>query len=95
MKLVFGYQHWRIIFRFKGGTRENKNREELIFFLDSPRVFLHTIDEETAEFYAAILNNLKANGTPIPTNDIWIAAHVFQFGYKLYTKDQHFDVIPV
>ncbi len=79
---------------FKGGSRETGNREELNIFLDSPRVVVHTIDVETADFYASILNNLKVAGTPIPTNDIWIAAVAFQHGYKIFTKDRHFNLIP-
>jgi len=78
---------------FKGGHREAQNRDELNFFLDSPRVAVHGIDAGTADFYASVLNNLKAAGTPIPTNDIWIAAVAFQHGYKLYTKDRHFDLV--
>jgi tRNA(fMet)-specific endonuclease VapC len=79
---------------FKGGNREEKNREELNIFLDSPRVVVHTIDVETADFYASILNSLRLSGTPIPTNDIWIAAVAFQHGYKLFTKDKHFGLVP-
>ena len=79
---------------FKGGNRESKNKEELNLFLDSPRVVLHPIDEGTAEFYAAILDDLREAGTPIPTNDIWIAAVAFQHGYKLFSKDHHFNAVP-
>jgi len=79
---------------FKGGNQETKNREELNVFLDSPRVVVHAIDVDTADFYASILNNLKVAGTPIPTNDIWIAAVAFQYGYKMFTKDKHFNLIP-
>jgi tRNA(fMet)-specific endonuclease VapC len=79
---------------FKGGSRESRNREELDIFLDSPRVVVHLVDDQTADFYASILNDLKAAGTPIPTNDIWIAATVFQHGYKLFSKDKHFKLIP-
>ena len=78
---------------FKGGNSEKENREELNIFLDSPRVVVHPIDTMTADFYASILNNLKAAGTPIPTNDIWIAAVAFQQGYKIFTKDKHFNLI--
>lgn len=78
---------------FKAGSREEKNREELEFFLDSPRVSVHEIEVETADFYASILNQLKYAGTPIPTNDIWIAASAFQHGYKLFSNDKHFDYI--
>ena len=79
---------------FKGGHREAGNREELNIFLDSPRVGLHPVDDGTADFYASILNDLKKAGTPIPTNDIWIAATAFQHGYKMYSKDKHFKLIP-
>jgi len=79
---------------FKGGSREASNRTQLCEFLDSPRVRLYGIDEDTAEFYADILNRLRKAGTPIPTNDIWIAAVAFQFGLKLFTKAHHFSYIP-
>ena len=79
---------------FKAGTREETNRQELNIFLDSPRVDLYYIDEVTAEFYSAILDQLKKQGTPIPTNDIWIAATALQQGLSVYTFDQHFEHIP-
>jgi tRNA(fMet)-specific endonuclease VapC len=79
---------------FKGRQYETKNREELYIFLDSPRVYVHSIDAGTADFYASILNDLKMAGTPIPTNGIWIAAVAFQHGYKLFSKDKHFSLIP-
>jgi tRNA(fMet)-specific endonuclease VapC len=79
---------------FKGGNREKRNKDELDLFLDSPRLVVHSIDVETAEFYASILDNLRRAGTPVPTNDIWIAAVAFQHGYKLFSKDRHFNFIP-
>ncbi|MFO8111212.1 MAG: type II toxin-antitoxin system VapC family toxin [Desulfosalsimonadaceae bacterium] len=78
---------------FRAGSREKRNREELEIFLDSPRVLVHSIEVETADFYAAILNRLKSAGTPVPTNDIWIAASAFQHGYKLFSNDKHFRFI--
>ena len=79
---------------FRGGTREAENRSELGRFLDSPRVRVLTIDEETADFYAAIVLALKRAGTPIPTNDIWIAALAQRHGLPVYTKDVHFATVP-
>jgi tRNA(fMet)-specific endonuclease VapC len=78
---------------FKGGNRESKNREELDFFLDSPRVVLYPVDIVTSDYYSEIINNLKKAGTPVPTNDIWIAAVAFQHGLKLFTKDAHFSFV--
>jgi tRNA(fMet)-specific endonuclease VapC len=83
-----------LIYGFKAGKDEEKNRKELEEFLDAPRVRIHPIDEITAEYYAEILNNLRGQGTPIPTNDIWIASVAFQHGLGLVTKDQHFRNIP-
>ena len=79
---------------FKAGSKEKKNRAELEEFLDSPRLQLLNIDEDTAEFYAEIQNGLKKKGRPIPTNDIWIASIALQHGLKLYTNDQHFKFVP-
>jgi tRNA(fMet)-specific endonuclease VapC len=79
---------------FKGGNREIENRGELDIFLDSPRVVVRPVDDVTADFYATILNELKSAGTPIPTNDIWIAATAFQYGYQLYSNDNHFSLVP-
>ena len=75
---------------FKGGTKESINRRELEQFLDSPRVNLLTLDEETAEFYARIYWNVKKKGKPIPTNDLWVAASAMRHGLALFTYDEHF-----
>ena len=78
---------------FRAGNRIKENRGELGQFLDSPRVTIYSVDVDTAEYYSAILNKLKKNGTPIPTNDIWIAAVAFQQGLPLYTLDAHFSYV--
>ena len=78
---------------FRAGNRIKANREDLGQFLDSPRVAIYSVDVYTAEYYSAILNQLKNKGTPIPTNDIWIAAVAFQHGLQLYTLDSHFAYV--
>ena len=78
---------------FKGGNRERENRLELGEFLDSPRIHLYPVDGDTAEYYSFVLNQLKKQGTPIPSNDIWIAATAFQHGLALHTVDKHFSHI--
>jgi len=79
---------------FKAGSNEQKNRDELAEFLDAPRVRLHGVTENTAEFYAEVLNELRKAGTPIPTNDIWIAAVAQEHGLRLFSKDRHFEQVP-
>jgi tRNA(fMet)-specific endonuclease VapC len=48
-------------------------------------------DRETANVYASIRFELKAAGTPIPENDVWIAALARQFSLGIASKDPHFD----
>ena len=79
---------------FMKGRRAAQNREILQEFMGSPRVRLMAIDEETSERYAAIFNYLREKGTPIPTNDLWIAATAMQFGLRVVTTDRHFQQVP-
>ncbi|MGR3300896.1 MAG: type II toxin-antitoxin system VapC family toxin [Candidatus Scalindua sp.] len=84
-----------ILSGFKGGKREKQNIEELNLFLDSPRVHLIQIDEETAEFYAEIYWDLRRKGKPVPSNDMWVAASAMKHGLALFTFDEHFNNINV
>ena len=72
------------------GKNEKKNRAILQEFLSSPRVEILGIDEETSERYAVIVRYLRLRGTPIPTNDLWIAASAMQHGLKVFTTDEHY-----
>ncbi len=79
---------------FTMGKNEKKNRAILREILASPRVWIPDIDEETSERYAAIVRYLRAKGTPIPTNDLWIAASAMQHGCKILTTDRHYLLVP-
>jgi tRNA(fMet)-specific endonuclease VapC len=79
---------------FIKGNRRKKNEAELRRFLASPRVGLLDVTEETAERYAVILNALWQAGSPIPTNDIWIAASAMEYGLRVVTTDDHYRQIP-
>ena len=75
---------------FRRGKNEKRNRAILRDFLSSPRVAAVEIDEETSERYAVIVNSLRTKGTPIPTNDLWIAASAMQHGLRVLTIDKHY-----
>ncbi len=75
---------------FMMGRNEKKNRAILRDFLGSPRVVMVEMDEETSERYAVIVQSLRKRGTPIPTNDVWIAASAMQHGLKVLTTDKHY-----
>ena len=78
---------------FLSGKRRRQNEQELRTFLASPRVKVIEVGEETAVRYAVILNHLRSAGTPIPTNDIWIAASAMQHGLHILTTDSHYQRI--
>ncbi len=79
---------------FALGNREERNRDILLKFLKSPRVKTVAVNNETSERYAVIINYLRKNGMPIPTNDIWIAASAMEYGLKVITSDKHYLNIP-
>lgn len=79
---------------FLRGRARQKNEEWLSRFLASSRVSIVAVDDETSERYAVILDSLWTAGTPIPTNDIWIAASAMQYGLTVVTADTHFLKIP-
>jgi tRNA(fMet)-specific endonuclease VapC len=47
----------------------------------------------TGDYYGQVKKDLKTKGTPIPENDIWIAAIALQYGLTLATRDKHFGKI--
>ena len=63
-------------------------------FLSHEAVDKTGISGITADRYSMIAAVLIKQGTPIPTNDIWIAAQTMEFGAKLVTMDPHFKKIP-
>jgi predicted nucleic acid-binding protein len=79
---------------FKKGSRTRQNEERLRRFVVTTRVRVLTVDAETAERYAAIKDYLRREGTPIPANDLWIAATAFQHSLRVLTLDEHYLRVP-
>ena len=76
---------------FACGRYAERNERDLTVFLSSPRVEVAYPDEATTHQYARLFAQLRRQGTPIPTNDIWIAAVAVQHDLYLYARDRHFD----
>jgi tRNA(fMet)-specific endonuclease VapC len=79
---------------FRHGKHRLANEKSLYQFLNSTRVVVVDIIHETAIRYAEILSFLRGIGSPIATNDIWIAASAMEHGLRLLTTDAHFRVLP-
>ena len=82
-----------LIFGFRNGTRFKENMNDLNRFLEHEAVGLVPIGKITSDRYSRIAVKLREQGTPIPTNDIWIAAQAMEQGAELITSDKHFDKI--
>lgn len=72
-------------------ARPDKHLEAVRLFLKSLVVL--TPDNETALQYGKIAAKLAAAGTPIPQNDIWIAALGLQYDFPVATGDSHFQQV--
>lgn len=79
---------------FGGGSRRHGNEGVLREFLAKPTVDVLLPSRETADQYARLFVQLKTAGTPVPINDLWIAALVLEHDLVLVTRDTHFQKIP-
>jgi tRNA(fMet)-specific endonuclease VapC len=78
---------------FELGSRREANRRQLGEFLALPGVETIPVTTDIAERYGILIGQLTGQGTPIPTNDIWIAAAALETGTRLVTYDSHFKHI--
>lgn len=78
---------------FRCGSRLDTNLRQFDSFLARPFVQLIPVGLTTADRFSRIMAALRAKGRPIPTNDVWIAAHATETGAELITRDRHFGEI--
>ena len=79
------------LFGMKASTKANELSTILSSFMKNVQELL--IGSKTAYYYADIYWELKNNGTPIPENDIWIAALAREFNIPILSRDTHFDLV--
>lgn len=79
---------------FRLGAHERLNSTELWDFIADPAADVLDVDVHVAERYSHIYADLRRSGTPIPTNDMWIAATASANGMTVLTFDDHFKAIP-
>ena len=79
---------------FELGDRLLQNMATLEAFLAESFVRIVTIDAKVAVNYGRLFASLRKAGTPVPLNDIWIAACAQQIGAPVLTFDRDFTVMP-
>lgn len=84
-----------VLGEYRYGIASSRRRQGYESWLEVNLPFCNVlkIDQETAANYAEIRVELRQAGTPIPSNDIWIAALCRQHRMTLLSRDRHFDVV--
>ena len=82
-----------LLYGFRNGSQLERNVRELHAFLDSPYVTIPAMSLTTADRYSRVAATLRSKGRPIPSNDIWIAAHAMETGADLVSYDRHFSEV--
>ena len=77
------------------GIRQSRHRRRYEAWLRRhlPLAEVATVTSGTADVYAEIRLKLKRTGTPIPSNDAWIAALCRQYALPVLSNDHHFDAV--
>lgn len=76
------------------GRRQVENERALSRLLLKDGVEVMYADDQTTHHYASVYRQLRKQETPIPTNDMWLAALVLQHNLALHARDKHFDHLP-
>ena len=84
-----------VLGEYRYGIQQSRDRQRYEHWLtESIRNYrVLDVDESTAISYATLRSELKRAGTPIPSNDVWIAALCRQHSFSLLSRDRHFDLV--
>jgi tRNA(fMet)-specific endonuclease VapC len=85
-----------VLGEFRYGIAHSRNQKQYERWLAEylPKFRILEIDERTTARYATVRSDLKSAGTPIPSNDYWIAALCRQHAMPIVSRDRHFDLVP-
>jgi predicted nucleic acid-binding protein len=85
-----------VLGEYRYGIQQSGERQRyelwLVEYLSKFRVL--NVDEQTTTSDAAVRDELKRAGSPIPSNDVWIAALCRQHSLPVLSRDRHFDLVP-
>jgi predicted nucleic acid-binding protein len=85
-----------VLGEYRYGIWQSRNREHYQQWLQEylPKFRILDIEDRTTIPYTAVRTELKKAGTPIPSNDVWIAALCRQHSLPIVSRDRHFDLVP-
>jgi len=84
-----------VIGEYRYGLKRSRERIARERWLDELEAIFEVlpIERSTTHHYAQIREELRTAGTPIPENDVWIAAIARQSGLEIASRDVHFDLV--
>ena len=91
--LVPAATYAELTYGFLRGGKMSENESMLNSFLLEERVSFQPVTQSIAEQWGYVKASLAQHGTPIPDNDIWIAATALEKGARLISYDRHFDSV--
>lgn len=91
--LVPAATYAELMYGFLRGSRFAENESLLNEFLREDGITFQPVTQSIAERWAYVKATLMKNGTPIPENDIWIAATALESGARVLSYDHHFDFV--
>ncbi len=91
--LVPAATYSELIYGFLRGSRFTENESLLNEFLQEDGITFQPVTQSIAERWGYVKAILAKNGTPIPDNDIWIAATALETGARIISYDHHFDLV--
>ena len=85
-----------VLGEYRYGISRSRHRAQYERWLTNylPTFRILDVDERTTVSYSAVRSELMKAGTPIPANDVWIAALCRQHSLPVISRDRHFDVVP-
>lgn len=83
-----------LLYGFRNGSHYGRNIKQLENFLQNPYVRFVPVTWTTADRFSRLATELRRHCTPIPSNDIWIAAQAMETGADLVSFDEHFRNLP-
>lgn len=85
-----------VIGEYRYGLTRSRDRGRLsrLFDLLIHHSVVLSVDLDTTPHYAAVREELRRKGRPIPENDVWVAALAWQYDLPILSQDDHFDEVP-